>query len=233
MPGSCSARLPLALIPHFRSFASTEAASTVSIRLDFHTTPWDDFVGGKAKPHPALAMQSLTAREKGTWFPRPWDNIECLPAIPSRCVVTVTQSGLDLIQRREANFATGALVENGFSLPELRSQFRWVAPDQALVAADTDPSMMTVSGFSRVVRLWRRGEPLSAARIIFEGQATDAIITPWTGLDRGSVIPFVIRRIAAPNLSTISLVTNWAQPFPLRLPSVSMSWAFSTAASSS
>ena len=37
---------------------------------------------------------------------------------------------------------------------------------------------MTTSGYPRIVKLWKRGEPLSAAKTLYEGKVEDVAVQP-------------------------------------------------------
>jgi len=79
---------------------------------------------------------------------------------------------------------------------------------------------MTASGYPRIVKLWKRGEPLSAARVIYEGQNTRtsacrawcSTIPPppssWVQRD----VSFLYRRISRHRGPD---GTTWQLPLPL------------------
>ena len=48
---------------------------------------------------------------------------------------------------------------------------RWRDEDTLWVGTDFGPGSLTTSGYPRIVKLWKRGTPLSAAKTIFEGKA--------------------------------------------------------------
>lgn len=172
----------------------------------FIAQDWESYLAGTAGDQLHFRMATIADAEGGRWSVRPWNNLECLPQQPTRCEATLTTGGFDLVQLREVDFATGALVQGGFSLPEARSQFRWIDADTALVAGDTDAALQTGSGAPRVLRWWKRGTALADAPIVFEGGKSDAFVLPVVGWDEGRATAFAVRRIAAPDRSAVSLL---------------------------
>ena len=80
----------------------------------------------------------------------------------------------DLVERR--------FVDGGFALTEAKSEVEWVDADTLLVATDTGPGSLTDSGYPRVVKRWRRGQPLAEAATVFEGEPQD--VSAWAWVDR-------------------------------------------------
>jgi prolyl oligopeptidase len=64
-------------------------------------------------------------------------------------------------------------VKGGFELPESKSNAGWRDLDHLYVGFAFDSTTMTTSGYARVVKLWTRGEPISAAKPVYEGRVTD------------------------------------------------------------
>src|SRR6185503_1828270 len=62
---------------------------------------------------------------------------------------------------------------DGFSLPEAKSSVAWRDENTVWVGTDFGPGSMTASGYPRIVKLWKRGTPLSAAKTIFESAPED------------------------------------------------------------
>ena len=54
-------------------------------------------------------------------------------------------------------------VADGFQLPEAKSGLSWEDDDTVLVGTDFGPGSLTESGYPRIVKRWRRGQPLEDA----------------------------------------------------------------------
>ncbi|MBN1508578.1 MAG: S9 family peptidase [Sedimentisphaerales bacterium] len=88
-------------------------------------------------------------------------------------LVGLSRGGGDAVVIREFDAGTKRFVTDGFALPEAKGSVSWKGRDAIYVQTDFGPGSLTASGYPRVTKLWRRGTPLSEARTVFEGQATD------------------------------------------------------------
>jgi prolyl oligopeptidase len=61
-------------------------------------------------------------------------------------------------------------VKDGFSLPEAKMSLDWRDKDTLFVATDFGAGSLTDSGYARIVKVWKRGTPISAAKTILEGK---------------------------------------------------------------
>ena len=52
---------------------------------------------------------------------------------------------------------------------------------------------MTDSGYPRIVKLWRRGQPIGEAATVFEGEASDVSVRAWADLAPGFETELVVR----------------------------------------
>ena len=78
--------------------------------------------------------------------------------------------------------ATREFIDDGFALAEAKSQTSWVDPDTLLIGTDFGEGSLTESGYPRIVKRWRRGQPVEAAETVFEGSPADVIVAG--GVDR-------------------------------------------------
>ena len=106
---------------------------------------------------------------------KPWvfKSATCLPPADTRCLIRLSPGGSDASVVREFDTKTKAFVPGGFELPEAKSEFAWRDEDTLWVGTDFGEGSLTSSGYPRIVKLWKRGTPLSAAKTIFEGKAED------------------------------------------------------------
>ena len=80
-----------------------------------------------------------------------------------RALVRLSRGGADAVVVREFDLVARRFVEGGFALPESKGEVAWAGPDEIFVATDFGPGTMTDSGYPRIVKLWRRGQPLGEA----------------------------------------------------------------------
>ena len=59
---------------------------------------------------------------------------------------------------------------DGFELPEAKSSIVWEDEDTVLVGTDFGRGSLTDSGYPRIVKRWRRGQPLGDAETVFAGE---------------------------------------------------------------
>jgi prolyl oligopeptidase len=74
---------------------------------------------------------------------------------------------------REFDLASRSFVQDGFALAEAKSNITYLDEDTVLFGTDFGADSMTASGYPRVVKLWRRGQPMAAARTLFEAKTAD------------------------------------------------------------
>ena len=129
-----------------------------------------------------LDLDALAAAEGENWV---WKGAECLRPAGTRCLLSLSRGGGDATVVREFDLATRAFVPGGFTLPEAKTEVSWRGHDALWVATDFGPGTLTSSGYARVVKLWRRGTPLSAAETVFEGRASDVSVLAYRDPTRG------------------------------------------------
>jgi prolyl oligopeptidase len=91
-------------------------------------------------------------------------------------LIGLSRGGSDAAIVREFNLDTGAFVADGFALPEAKSQVSWADADTVLVGTDFGADSLTDSGYPRVVKRWRRGQPLDQAEMVFAGSPGDVLV---------------------------------------------------------
>ncbi len=101
----------------------------------------------------------------------------CLPPAYDRCLLPLSPRGSSSLELREFDLARGTFVEGGFHLPANRAMSAWLDQDTLVVAHSLEGSRALPSSFPAVVRLWKRGTPLSAARPVFEADPTDSLVS--------------------------------------------------------
>lgn len=131
-----------------------------------------------------LDLDALSKAEGQTWV---WHGANCLAPSEVRCLLTLSPGGSDASVVREFDLSTNSFVKDGFSLPAAKSDVDWVDADHIYVGTDFGEGSLTASGYPRTTRLWARGTPLSAAKVVYEGKAED--ISVMAIHDEGDTIP--------------------------------------------
>lgn len=117
-----------------------------------------------------LDVDALAKAEGKSWV---FHGATCLAPAFVRCMVSLSPGGSDASVKREFDTGTKQFVASGFTLPEAKSNVTWKDEDTLWVGTDFGPGSLTASGYARIVKLWKRGTPLSAAKTIFEGKTED------------------------------------------------------------
>jgi len=140
-----------------------------------------------------LDVDALASQENESWV---WDGVTLLrPGSYRLALVRLSRGGADACVVREFDVQERRFVDDGFRLPEAKSDVGWIDADRIYVATDFGPGSLTSSGYPRVVKEWRRGAPLSEATVVYEGQPEDVSVgadhDPTEGFERD----FVVRAI--------------------------------------
>jgi prolyl oligopeptidase len=126
------------------------------------------------KPQPAwetvLDVDALGKTEGVNWV---WGGAVCLGPQMPQCLIKLSRGGADATVVREFDSARKAFVDDGFKLPEAKTHVDWLDRDTLLVGTDFGPGSLTDSGYARVIKRWKRGQPLASAEKVFEGERTD------------------------------------------------------------
>ena len=131
-------------------------------------TTWASYATANPTWEPVIDLDSLSKAEGVTWS---WAGASCLEPEYRRCIVGLSRGGSDATELREFDLTTRHFVADGFKVPEAKSGIAWVDDSTLLVGTDFGPGSMTTSGYARIIKLWKRGTPLSTATTVYEAPA--------------------------------------------------------------
>ncbi len=149
----------------------------------------------KAEPQweTVLDLDALNKAEGENWV---WHGADCLRPDYSRCLIALSRGGADADVTREFDVASKQWIKDGWFRPESKGGLGWIDRDNVFVYTDFGDGSMTTSGYPRVVKQWKRGTPMSAATVVYEGKPDDMYIAAMhddtPGFERG----FVSRTLA-------------------------------------
>jgi prolyl oligopeptidase len=126
-----------------------------------------------------LDIDALGKQEKENWV---WGGAQCLGPDYRRCLVSLSRGGADAKVVREFDTVSRRFIDDGFVLPEAKSELDWIDDNTVFVATDFGPGSLTDSGYPRIVKRWKRGQPLQGAVTVFEAKAQD--VSVFTTVDR-------------------------------------------------
>ena len=158
----------------------------------WRVSPLAAFAAGQPQWRTLLDIDAMSKADKKKWV---FKGADCLSPAYVDCMVSLSNGGGDAVEVREFDLPKAAFIASGFFLPTAKSQVSWAGPDALFVGTDFGPGTLTDSGYARVVKLWRRGTLLSAARPIAEGQKTDVSVAVNTYVDGPRTWPILNRSV--------------------------------------
>ncbi|NTY60957.1 prolyl oligopeptidase family serine peptidase [Mycolicibacterium sphagni] len=120
-----------------------------------------------------IDLDELAAADGEKWV---WAGADVIEPDHTLALINLSPGGSDAAIVREFDMVKREFVTDGFDLPEAKSRVSWEDHDTVLVGTDFGPDSMTESGYPRIVKRWRRGQPLAQAQTLFTGPVTDVAV---------------------------------------------------------
>ncbi len=132
-----------------------------------------------------IDVDALADADGENWV---WAGAEVIEPELTLALVSLSRGGSDATVVREFDMRTREFVSGGFELAEAKTDITWESRDSVLVGTDFGPGSLTDSGYPRIVKRWRRGEPLAEATALFAGETSDVSVgagfDPTPGYER-------------------------------------------------
>ncbi len=122
-----------------------------------------------------IDYDALAAKEERNWVA---EGRVCLAPTYRHCMIELSDGGSDAAYWREFDMQTLEFVDGGFAIPESKSSLSWIDENTLLVGLDAGEGSATASGYPRTASIWKRGEPIADARLVFEGRKEDVAVWP-------------------------------------------------------
>ena len=158
----------------------------------WRVSPLAAFAAGHPQWRTLLDIDAMSKADNKKWV---FKGATCLSPAYVDCMVRLSNGGGDAVEVREFDLDKAAFIANGFFLPTAKSEVSWAGPDALFVGTDFGPGTVTDSGYARIVKLWRRGTPLSGATMIAQGQKSDVSVNARSLVDGDRTWPIVTRAI--------------------------------------
>jgi prolyl oligopeptidase len=124
-----------------------------------------------------LDVDAVATADGEDWV---WRGCVSLPPTHRHGLVQLSRGGADAVVIREFDLLHKRFVDNGFAMPEAKSDVAWLDEDTLLVSSALGGQpFQTTSGYARTVRRWQRGTPLEAAPVVFECERTEMHAWGW------------------------------------------------------
>ena len=140
------------------------------VRGLMRSTTLTSYRTGKPEWRTILDVDALAKAEGKNWV---FKGSDCLAPQDRLCLVSLSDGGKDAVEIREFDIQSGQFVKDGFFLPEGKHRVDWIDADTLAVATEWNKGEVTTSGYPYIIKLVKRGQPLSAAKEVFRGKADD------------------------------------------------------------
>ena len=140
-----------------------------------------------------LDLDALGKSEGENWV---WKSVSLLRPDYKRALVSLSRGGADAVVVREFDLEQKTFLTDGFSLPEAKGSVSWVDQDHIFISTDFGTGSMTDSGYPRIAKLWKRGTPVSEAKVLYEGKQQDMSVGAMHDDTPGHERNFVSRNLA-------------------------------------
>ena len=140
-----------------------------------------------------LDLDELADQENENWV---WDGASILRPGYARALIGLSRGGADASVTREFDMSRREFLKDGFNRAEAKGNISWIDQDSVFIYTDFGKGTMTSSGYPRIAKLWRRGQPLNEAEIVYEGTVDDMYIGAMHDDTPGFERNFVQRTLA-------------------------------------
>lgn len=137
----------------------------IHIKGILRKTSIKSFNSGKPKWTTILDIDLLAKTEKENWV---YKGFTCLEPDYKICMVKLSRGGKDASVLREFDIQARKFVVEGFSIPESKSGVTWIDQNTLLLQDGTNATTLTTSGYPSEIKVLKRGENYSSAKIIFK-----------------------------------------------------------------
>jgi prolyl oligopeptidase len=153
-----------------------------------------------------IDYDALGTQDNVKWVSK---GLHCLYPGDRYCMVSLSAGGEDADTMREFDLKSGKFVAGGFILPHSKQDVAWLDKDTLIVARDWGAGTMTSSGYPFIVKLWKRGTPLDAAKEVFRGNPADLGASGYTLHDaNGHSLTFFVRAVTIFESQTFVLTSG-------------------------
>jgi prolyl oligopeptidase len=162
----------------------------------------DDYLSGSPEWEEVLNLDKLAEDEDENWV---YKGQQILSPECERSLIWLSRGGSDACVVREFDLIKKEFVEDGFVVPEAKSDISWKDRDTLYLGTKFDEDSMTESGYPRVIKIWRRGTPLKEATFLYDVAKTDLAAHAWVSRRPESRHEFLCRTIDFWNEETFYL----------------------------
>nr|VDG62181.1 Prolyl endopeptidase precursor [Streptococcus thermophilus] len=131
------------------------------------------YLGGRDEWEVMVDVDKLARDEGEDWV---WKGAVVRPIANDRALIRLSRGGADAVVVREFDVESLSFVDDGFTLPEAKSDVSWLDRDTLMVGTDLGTESVTQSGYPAQVRTWSRGTAIEDAPVVFRGERSDVAV---------------------------------------------------------
>ncbi|MFW7378666.1 MAG: prolyl oligopeptidase family serine peptidase [Oligoflexus sp.] len=146
-----------------------------AVRGIWRRMSWQNFLSGSEDWETVIDVDALAKAEGKSWV---WKGSQCLRPDYEKCLIYLSDGGKDASFVREFNSKTKEFVNDGFIVPEAKTNVTWLDENSLLVTTALFPEFTNQSGYGYKVQLWQRGQELKDAPVVFSADFEDVFIRP-------------------------------------------------------
>ena len=158
----------------------------------WRVSPLAAYASGQPQWRTLIDIDAMSKADAKNWV---FKGADCLAPAYNDCLVSLSNGGGDAVEVREFDLEGAAFIPNGFFVPNAKSNIAWAGPDALFIGTDFGANSQTDSGYPRIVKLWKRGTPLSSATQLSEGVKSDVSVNAYTAYDGGTFWPILNRSV--------------------------------------
>lgn len=140
-----------------------------------------------------LDLDELGKKEGENWV---WEGADILEPECKLGLIYLSRGGADANVVREFDIRKKEFVKDGFQIPEAKGSISWIDENNVYVSTDFGEGTLTDSGYPRIVKTWKRGDPLKEAKVVYEGKKEDMSVGASFDDTKGFERHFVYRSIS-------------------------------------
>lgn len=186
---------------------------SVNERGIWRRASFDAYISTEPRWETVLDIDSLSKADSVQWV---FKEANYLYPDYNLCILNLSRGGADASVLKEFDLRIKKFVADGFQLPEAKQYVSWIDQNALFVSSDFGEGSMTNSGYPRIAKIWKRGTPISEAKIVFEGEPTDVSVGAFTINTPERSYEFIYRGITTFTADYYALINE--KPIKLELP---------------
>ncbi|MCG8699742.1 MAG: prolyl oligopeptidase family serine peptidase [Bacteroidales bacterium] len=170
------------------------------------------YIKGNPKWEIMLDIDSLCKVEDKTWT---WKGTSALYPDYKKFLIWLSPGGGDANIAREYNSDTKTFVKDGFNLPLSKGGGMWIDGNTILVNRNFGEGTLTVPGYARQARLWKRNTRLEDSEVIYEIPDSNMGVFIGHVIQNKKIVPLIYRVKSRYRTNFLTFTNNQLYTIPI------------------